>query len=156
VQRSFQSIGQQGMTSHVQQVQVYVTVGSDATSRNAAAMPVRRVIRNAQRLRPSALDRPPYPPAQARATANASTSHSADPASCDEAQPPDPPPVLQVSSAADIVSMDDASGGTAARDSPPGPADWAACGTRNEDERDQGTAVAQRSRLRPAKLELLD
>jgi hypothetical protein len=52
--------------------------------------------------------------------------------------------------------MDDVSGRTAARDSPLGPADRAACGTRNEDERDQGTAVAQRSRLRPAKLELLD
>jgi hypothetical protein len=48
------------------------------------------------------------------------------------------------------------SGRTAARDSPPGPANWAACGTENEDERDQGTTVAQGTRLRPAKLELLD
>jgi hypothetical protein len=139
VQRSFQSIGPQGMTSHVQQVQVFVTleVMRHSTSRTAVAMPVRRVVRNAQRPRPSALDRPPYPPAQARAIADASTSHSADPVSCDPAQPPDPIPLLRASSAADIVSMDDVSGGTAARDSPRGPTDWAACNTRNEDEQGQ-------------------
>jgi hypothetical protein len=124
------------------------------TSRTAAAMPVRRVVRNAQR--PSALDRPPYPPAQARAIANASTSHSADPASCDPAQPPDPLPILQPSSAADLVSMDDVGGGTAAWDSPLGSLNWSAYGTRNEDDRDRGTIGAQRTRLPPAKLELLE
>jgi hypothetical protein len=119
-------------------------------------MPVRRAGRNAQRPRPSALDRPPYPPAQARAIANASMSHSADPASCDAAQQPDPLPILQLSSAADLVSMDDVSGGTAAWDISRGPTDWAACGMGNADKQDQGTIGAQSTRLRLAKLELLD
>jgi hypothetical protein len=109
-------------------------------------MPVRRVVSNAQHSRPSALNRPPYPPAQARAIASASTSHSPDPASCDAAQPPDLLPIPQQSSAADIASMD------AARDSPLGPTNWSAYGTRNEDDRDQGTIGAQRTRLRSAKL----
>jgi hypothetical protein len=68
------------------QVQVYVYTRSDTTldfaDYSTAAMPVRRT---PQRPRPSVLDRPLYPPAQARAIANASTSHSADPASCDPA-----------------------------------------------------------------------
>jgi hypothetical protein len=100
-------------------------------------MPVCRVVGNPPRLRPCALDRPPYPPAQARAIAHASTSHSADPASCDAAQPPDPLPILQPSSAADTASMDDVSGDNAARDSPLAPANWSAYGTRNEDDRDR-------------------
>ncbi|KAH5617613.1 hypothetical protein HBI23_252390 [Parastagonospora nodorum] len=119
-------------------------------------MPVRRVVRNAPRPRPSALDRPPYPPAQARTIAHASTSHTADPASCDPAQPPDPLPILQPSSAADTASMDGVSGDNAARDSPLVPANWSAYGTRNEDDRDRGTIGMQRTRLRPAKLELLE
>jgi hypothetical protein len=126
------------------------------TPRTTTAMPVHRAGRNAQRPRQSALDRPPYPPAQARAIANAGTSHSADLASCDAAQPRNPLPILQASSAADIVSMDDVSGGTAARDSSRGPTDWAACGMGNVDEQDQGTTGAQSTRLRLAKLELLD
>jgi hypothetical protein len=104
--------------------------------------------------RSSELDRPPYPPDQARATASASTSHSADPASCDAAQPADPLPILQASGTSDAVDMDDVSG-TTAWDSPPGPVEWA-CGTRNGDQRDQGTADVQSARLRPAKLELLE
>jgi hypothetical protein len=108
------------MTSHVYQVLVHVYTRSDVTldsaDYSAAAMPVLRTV---QRPRPSALDRPP---AQARAIAHASTSHSADPAWCDAAQPPNPLPILQPSSAADIASMDDVSGDNAARDSPLVPA----------------------------------
>jgi hypothetical protein len=52
--------------------------------------------------------------------------------------------------------MDDVSGGTAARDSPLGPANWSAYGTRNEDDRDWGATGAQRTRLPLAKLDLLD
>jgi hypothetical protein len=119
-------------------------------------MPVHRVVRNAQHPRPSALDRPPYLPAQARGIANASTSHSADLDSCDAAQLPNLLPIPQPSSAANIASMDDVSEGNAARDSPLGPANWSAYGTRNEDDRDWGTIGAQRTRLRLAKLKLLE
>jgi hypothetical protein len=73
--------------------------------------------------------------------AGSGTSQSADPAPCDPVQSPDPLPILQA--VADIVSMDDMSGITAARNSPRDPTDWAAYG-------------AQSIRLHPAKLELLD
>ncbi|EAT92621.1 hypothetical protein SNOG_16593 [Parastagonospora nodorum SN15] len=52
--------------------------------------------------------------------------------------------------------MDDTSVGITERDSPLGLADWAACGTGDEDEQDQGAAGAPRTRLPPAKLELLE
>jgi hypothetical protein len=57
---------------------------------------------------------------------------------------------LQTSQASDTISTDDVS---TERDSPPGPGDWAACGTGIGDER---ISSAQRTRLSPAKLELLD
>jgi hypothetical protein len=120
VQRSFQNISQQRITSHVYQVLIHVYTRSDVTldsaDYSAAAMPVLQTV---QRPRPSALNRPP---AQAQAIAHASTSHSADPASCDGAQPPDPLPILQPSGAADTASMDNVSGDNAAQNSPLAPA----------------------------------
>jgi hypothetical protein len=48
------------------------------------------------------------------------------------------------------------SGDNAARDSSLALANWSAYSTRNEDDRDRGIIGAQRIRLPPAKLELLD
>jgi hypothetical protein len=97
-----------------------------AADRTITAMPAHHVRKHAQHRRLSAPNPPPYPPARA------STFHPADPASSAAAQTPGPLPVLQASHAlqisqvSDTISIDDAS---TERDSPPGPGDWAACGT---------------------------
>jgi hypothetical protein len=144
------------MTDHVRQPRtscsdVYSVLGAICNlTLQTAAMPAHRAGRNAQRPRPSAFDRPPYLPAQSRATTDGGASHPTDPASSDAAHPPGPLPILQASAVSDTVSMDDVSRGITERDSPSDPADWAAC------EQDERTSCAQDIGLPPAKLELLD